>query len=134
MNFGSDNMAGAHPAVLEAMEGVVARGRFAKAGLEIAMFDAYARSLGVPVHALLGGKVRDSIDCTWALGVAPLDDPQYLVSVAVHRPQGEWGDWEVTNTFQQIMSHTLSTYNVPPSGAEDESYDGFVGDNQDYSW
>ena len=68
------------------------------------------------------------------VGVAPLDDPQYLVSVAVHRPQGEWGDWEVTDTFQQIMSHTLSTYNVPPSGAEEESYDGFVGDNQDQAW
>jgi len=38
------------PAVLEAMEGVVARGRFAKAALEIAMFDAWARSLDVPVR------------------------------------------------------------------------------------
>ena len=62
------------PRLVEDFDKFVARGRFAKAGLEIAMFDAYARSLGVPVHALLGGKVRDSIDCTWALGVAPLDE------------------------------------------------------------
>lgn len=68
------------------------------------------------------------------VGVAPLEDPQYLVSVAIHRPQGQWGDWEVSDTFRDIMSHTLSTYNVAPSGAEDESYDGFVGDNQDYPW
>ncbi|HJE90738.1 MAG TPA: muconate/chloromuconate family cycloisomerase [Dietzia timorensis] len=62
------------PRLVEDFDKFVARGRFAKAGLEIAMFDAYARSLGVPMHALLGGKVRDSIDCTWALGVAPLDE------------------------------------------------------------
>src|SRR5699024_11750257 len=62
------------PAVLEAMEGVVARGRFAKAALEIAMFDAWARSLDVPVRSLLGGAARDSIECTWALGAMPLDE------------------------------------------------------------
>ena len=62
------------PAVLEAMEGVVARGRFAKAALEIAMFDAWARTLDVPVRSLLGGAVRDSIECTWALGAMPLEE------------------------------------------------------------
>lgn len=51
------------PRLVEDFDQFVAFGRFAKAGLEIAMFDAYARSLGVPVHALLGGKARDSIDC-----------------------------------------------------------------------
>ncbi|MCT1712870.1 hypothetical protein M3F76_04195 [Dietzia cinnamea] len=62
------------PAVLEAMEGVVARGRFAKAALEIAMFDAWARSSDVPVRSLLGGAVGDSIECTWALGAMPLEE------------------------------------------------------------
>ena len=60
--------------MLEAMEGVVARGRFAKAALEIAMFDAWARSSDVPVRSLLGGAVRDSIECTWALGAMPLEE------------------------------------------------------------
>lgn len=62
------------PLLVEEFDKFVARGRFAKAGLEIAMFDAYARSLDVPLHALLGGRVRDSIECTWALGVAPLEE------------------------------------------------------------
>lgn len=68
------------------------------------------------------------------IGVAPLDDPQYLVSVTVHRPEGRFGDWDVTDTFSEIMGYTLASYDVPPSGAESESYDGFVGDRQEYPW
>ncbi|GAB3188417.1 peptidoglycan D,D-transpeptidase FtsI family protein [Nesterenkonia suensis] len=68
------------------------------------------------------------------IGVAPLDDPQYLVAVTVHRPQGEWRDWTVTDTFSDVMSYVLSTRNVPPSGEESESYDAFVGDDQDRPW
>ena len=60
--------------MIEAMEGVVARGRFAKAALEIAMFDAWARSSDVPVRSLLGGAVGDSIECSWALGAMPLEE------------------------------------------------------------
>lgn len=68
------------------------------------------------------------------IGVAPLDDPQFLVAVTVHRPSGSFGDWDLTDTFADIMSHTLSSYDVPPSGADSEAYDGFVGDKQDYPW
>ncbi|AWB82497.1 chloromuconate cycloisomerase [Corynebacterium yudongzhengii] len=52
----------------------VANMRFAKAGLEIAMYDAWARALDVPLAHLLGGKFRDELDCVWALGVLPLDE------------------------------------------------------------
>ncbi|WP_218220186.1 penicillin-binding protein 2 [Nesterenkonia sp. Act20] len=68
------------------------------------------------------------------IGAAPLDDPQYLVSVTVHRPQGYWKDWEVTDTFREIMSYVLSSYDVAPAGAESQAYDGFTGDNQDQPW
>ncbi len=68
------------------------------------------------------------------IGMAPVEDPQFLVSVTIHRPEGEWGDWEVTDTFQEIMSHTLASYGVPPSNEDSEAYDGFVGDRQDYPW
>lgn len=67
-------------------------------------------------------------------GVAPLDDPQFLISVTIHRPEGEFGDWDLTDTFTSVMSHTLTSYDVPPSEAESESYDGFVGERQDYPW
>ncbi|MDQ3155312.1 MAG: muconate/chloromuconate family cycloisomerase [Actinomycetota bacterium] len=43
----------------------------AKTAVEVALHDAWARSLGVPVHTLLGGLARTSIDVTWALGAEP---------------------------------------------------------------
>jgi len=52
----------------------VANMRFAKAALEIAMFDAWARALDVPLAHLLGGQFRTELDCVWALGVLPLDE------------------------------------------------------------
>ncbi|GAA1206778.1 muconate/chloromuconate family cycloisomerase [Pseudonocardia alaniniphila] len=47
---------------------VVAANLFAKAAVEVALHDAWARCLGVPVHTLLGGPARTSVPVTWALG------------------------------------------------------------------
>ncbi|MEJ5927859.1 muconate/chloromuconate family cycloisomerase [Corynebacterium sp. H128] len=60
--------------ILADFEKVVANDRFAKAACDVAIHDAWARSLGIPVRDLLGGAVRDKIDVTWALGVLPLDE------------------------------------------------------------
>lgn len=46
----------------------VAANLFAKCAVEVALHDAWARCLGVPLHVLLGGAVRRSIPVTWALG------------------------------------------------------------------
>ena len=59
--------------IMADLERVVARARYAKAAVDVAMHDAWARSLNVPVRDLLGGTVRDRVDVTWALGVLPLD-------------------------------------------------------------
>lgn len=59
--------------IMADLERVVARARYAKAAVDVAMHDAWARSLNVPVRDLLGGTVRDKVDITWALGVLPLD-------------------------------------------------------------
>ncbi|MQA82833.1 MAG: chloromuconate cycloisomerase [Streptosporangiales bacterium] len=61
-------------AVRAQMDRQVNENRFAKAGLETALYDAWGRTLGVPVHALLGGLVRDSLPVTWALGASDADD------------------------------------------------------------
>lgn len=50
---------------------VAAANLYAKAAVEIALHDAWARALGVPLHTLLGGAVRRSIPVTWALGTDP---------------------------------------------------------------
>ncbi|TDW69840.1 muconate/chloromuconate family cycloisomerase [Kribbella pratensis] len=44
---------------------------YAKCAVEVALHDAWARTLGVPVHVLLGGLARTSVDVTWALGAEP---------------------------------------------------------------
>lgn len=50
---------------------VVAANLYAKAAVEIALHDAWARCLDVPVHTLLGGLARRSVPVTWALGTEP---------------------------------------------------------------
>jgi muconate cycloisomerase len=47
------------PALRERMDRLVAANPFAKCALETAMWDAWARTLGLPLHALLGGRCRD---------------------------------------------------------------------------
>ncbi|GHH42389.1 muconate/chloromuconate family cycloisomerase [Lentzea cavernae] len=64
-----DDIAG----ILQTVNDVVNANLYAKAAVEIALHDAWARSLGVPVHTLLGGLARTSIPVTWALGTEPAD-------------------------------------------------------------
>jgi cell division protein FtsI (penicillin-binding protein 3) len=67
-------------------------------------------------------------------GMAPIDDPQYLVVVTMQRPQGNWRNFSVADTFKRIMSQTLNSYNVPPTTDKPNPYKVFVGDRQKYSW
>ncbi|MGJ9402341.1 peptidoglycan D,D-transpeptidase FtsI family protein [Arthrobacter sp. KK5.5] len=67
-------------------------------------------------------------------GMVPIDDPEYLVVVTMHRPQGNWRSWTVADTFKRIMNQTLNTYNIPPSSTEPNPYKVFVGDEQKYGW
>lgn len=41
---------------------------FAKAPLDVACYDVWAQSLGVPVYKLLGGRVRDRLPLIWPIG------------------------------------------------------------------
>lgn len=59
--------------IMADIERVVAAARFAKAAVDVALHDAWARCLDVPVHTLLGGAFRSSVDVTWALGSAPVE-------------------------------------------------------------
>src|SRR5512132_3079303 len=43
---------------------------FARAAVEMALWDLAGRALGVPVHRLLGGRVRDRVPLSWSLAVA----------------------------------------------------------------
>jgi len=52
---------------------------FARAAVEMALWDLNGRALGVPVHRLLGGRVRDRVPLSWSLAVT---DPEAEVSEA----------------------------------------------------
>jgi muconate cycloisomerase len=42
---------------------------FARAAVEMALWDLNGRALGVPVHRLLGGRVRERVPLSWSLAV-----------------------------------------------------------------
>lgn len=46
---------------------------FARAAIEMALWDLNGRALGVPVHRLLGGRVRDRVPLSWSLAVSDPD-------------------------------------------------------------
>ncbi|XVQ07412.1 muconate cycloisomerase family protein [Spirillospora sp. CA-255316] len=53
------------------LDRTVAGAQFAKAAVEMALWDARGKALGVPLYELLGGLSRTSIPVTWALGAEP---------------------------------------------------------------
>ena len=55
-------------------------------------------------------------------GIAPMDDPQYVVSVTLQRPQGTLGVLDPGKTFKKVMEQVLTTRNVAPSTSEPELY------------
>jgi cell division protein FtsI (penicillin-binding protein 3) len=48
-------------------------------------------------------------------GVAPADDPQFVVVVTFGKPVTLKGSFAVAPTFRAIMNQVLTTYRVPPS-------------------
>ena len=52
------------------------------------------------------------------IGLAPIDDPRFLVAVTMQRPDGDVGSNGTTHEFSKIMEKTLHTYNVPRSTGE----------------
>ena len=47
---------------------------YAKGAVEMAVYDLVGRSLGVPVHVLLGGRARDRIPVTHSIGLLDMDE------------------------------------------------------------
>ncbi len=77
---------GRDPADVEALRLEMARrvqgNAFARAAVEMALWDVAGRTLGVPVYRLLGGRVRDRVPLSWSLAVA---DPRAEVEEARER-------------------------------------------------
>jgi cell division protein FtsI (penicillin-binding protein 3) len=48
-------------------------------------------------------------------GVAPIEDPQFVVGVTIYRPVGETNSARTTPVFKAIMQQALKHYRIPPS-------------------
>ncbi|MFW0180111.1 peptidoglycan D,D-transpeptidase FtsI family protein [Rothia sp. P5766] len=102
---------------LSIMEAVVYEG-----GAKGAQVEGY-RVAGKTGTAENVGKNSSTYDgwTTSFVGVAPSEDPRFLVSVTIHRPQTTAAAVGLANTteqFAEIMEKTLHTYNVPRSSTE----------------
>ncbi|XAS65313.1 penicillin-binding protein 2 [Micrococcaceae bacterium Sec5.8] len=49
------------------------------------------------------------------VGMAPMDDPRFIVEVVLQRPKGDIYGISNGPVFRSVMSQALRTYNVPPS-------------------
>lgn len=49
------------------------------------------------------------------IGMAPMEDPRYVVGITVQRPQGSIYGVTQGYTFNQVMGQVLRSYDVPPS-------------------
>jgi muconate cycloisomerase len=76
-------LVGRDPTAIEALRIEMARrvqgNPFARAAVEMALWDLAGRALGVPVYRLLGGRVRDRVPLSWSLAVA---DPRAEIEEA----------------------------------------------------
>ncbi|MCC3264494.1 peptidoglycan D,D-transpeptidase FtsI family protein [Arthrobacter gengyunqii] len=55
-------------------------------------------------------------------GIAPMDDPQYVVVVTLQRPEGSLQVLDPGKTFKKVMQQVLTTRNVAPSSSDPELY------------
>lgn len=56
------------------------------------------------------------------VGFAPVSDPEYVTLISVDEPEeSKWGEVVAAPAFQEVMSFTLSYYNVPPDRPDFEA-------------
>ena len=87
-------------AIHELMDKTLRANHTSKAGIDMACHDILGKSLGVPVHQLIGGRLRDKIRCFWAVGGStPEETAQEILAI---KKQGFWGcmikigtDWKL---------------------------------------
>jgi len=64
-----------HPAVLhQKMDAIIKGYPYAKAAVDFAYYDLTGKVLGVPVHVLLGGKLRDTVPVTHSIGLLNIEE------------------------------------------------------------
>ena len=76
-------------AIHEAMDAALKGNLIAKSAIDMACYDLLGTPMTVPVPKMLGGKLRDSIRCFWAVGGETPDD--VAKAIAEVKEKGYWG-------------------------------------------
>ncbi|ORC18917.1 peptidoglycan glycosyltransferase [Rothia nasimurium] len=110
---------------MQVMEAVVYQG-----GAKGAQINGYrvAGKTGTAENVGEGSTTYDGWTTSF-VGVAPAEDPRFLVSVTIHRPKttaAEVGSANTTLQFAEIMEKTLHIYNVPRSTTEPQETPKFA--------
>lgn len=98
--------------VVQMLESVVTDGHFGDS-LQIPGYRVAAKS-GTAEQGDGAGGLKDTYVVSMT-GMAPAEDPQYVVSVHISNPTKIRSSAAAAPTFQQIMTQVLKTYRVEPS-------------------
>lgn len=89
------------------MNSLIKGNNTAKAGIDMACYDILGKYCNMPVHRLLGGKVRDNIKCFWSVGgVTPEETANEIVKI---KEEGFWGCMiKIGNDYRNDINRTLA--------------------------
>ena len=89
------------------MDALIAGNKMAKAAIDMACYDILGKSLGVPVHKILGGKKRKTIRCFWSIGGStPEESAQEVLDV---KSRGFWGCMiKIGTDYRNDIARTLA--------------------------
>ena len=98
--------------VVQMLESVVTDGHFGDT-LQIPGYRVAAKS-GTAEQGDGSGGLKDTYVVSMS-GMAPAEDPEYVVSVHISNPTKIRSSAAAAPTFQQIMTQVLKTYRIEPS-------------------
>lgn len=89
------------------MDALISGNRMAKASLDMACYDILGKTLGVPVHKLLGGSRYESIRCFWSIGGSTPEES--VEEVLNAKEAGFWGCMiKIGTDFRNDIARTMA--------------------------
>ena len=83
------------------MDAIIRNQHMTKSAIDMACYDIWGKSVGTPVHKLLGGKRRDSMRCMWSAGGATPEEA--AASILESKKLGYYGSMLKVGTADYKM-------------------------------